>query len=101
MEGDRMDFAYVKLTEIPNSLRKRVEEEIEKFSDTEIICMFRTRPNENTDVYHVYLDYYTNFTILRLKIENQKEQEIEVTKFDVGDINFILRHKPEVKAWLI
>ncbi|OXB94900.1 hypothetical protein [Parageobacillus galactosidasius] len=96
-----MDFAYVKLTEIPDSLRKRVKEEIEKFSDTEIICMFRTRPNENTYVYHVYLDYYTNFTILRLKIENQKEQEIEVTKFDVGDINFILRHKPEVKAWLI
>ena len=101
MEGDRMDFAYVKLTEIPDALRKRVKEEIEKFSDTEIICMFQTKPNENTEVYHVYLSYYTYFTILRLKIENQKEQEIEVTKFDVGDINFILRHKPEVKAWLI
>lgn len=96
-----MDFAYVGLTELPDSLQKKVKEEMERFSDTEIVCMFQTKLSENTTVYHVYLHYYTNFTILRLRIENQEEQEIEVTKFDVGDINFILRHKPEVKAWLI
>jgi tryptophanyl-tRNA synthetase len=96
-----MEWGYINLTDAPESLQRKIKEEIEEYDNTEIICIYRNRPKEDTNVYHVYLRYFTYFTVLRLKVEDQKEGDIEVVRFDIGDINHILRHRPEIKTWLI